>query len=214
MHTHTDPNSHKQLHRWLLPYADLLTVLFVAVLAVKLSPGAVPVATSVQTASAAESKPVAMVSVATANTAQQHITQLYKLASQQVKAPTHAKLVHGQLRVTLPQGVLFAANQYTLTVQGKQQLKQLLPVLAKAPATIRIEGHTDNHPPQAPQTNWQLSALRAAAVADYLNHTLGLDARQLIPVGLADTQPVASNGHASGRQQNRRVTLVLAAIQR
>jgi chemotaxis protein MotB len=212
----------KHQTRWLLPYADLLTVLFITALAVKLTPANQPQHTEGPSGKATPAVAHAMAAVATvATTAVSVNTTLPSVAlTPNQRQQWQTRLSHltrlpvainpqGQARITVPQGVLFASNQHQLTPRGQQQLKHLLPLLTQTPGFITIEGHTDNQPPAKPLTNRQLSALRAAAVADCLAQQLGLDNRQLAAVAYGDTRPVATNQTPQGQQRNRRVTLVL-----
>jgi outer membrane protein OmpA-like peptidoglycan-associated protein len=57
--------------------------------------------------------------------------------------------------------------------------------------------------------NQTLSEKRAAAVRDYLR-SRGIPADRMTVTGLGETTPVATNDTAAGRQQNRRVELVIA----
>ena len=67
---------------------------------------------------------------------------------------------------------------------------------------LEISGHTDNT--GSIRINQKLSRERASAVVDYLVER-GIPSEMLVFKGYADTQPVADNGTAQGREQNRRV---------
>lgn len=71
---------------------------------------------------------------------------------------------------------------------------------------LSIEGHTDSQGDEA--SNLDLSDRRAASVRRYLVTEQGVDAARLTSRGVGESQPVASNDTAEGRQQNRRVELV------
>lgn len=75
---------------------------------------------------------------------------------------------------------------------------------------VRIEGHTDNIPVAFSETfnsNWDLSAARAASVASYLTDRSGLASERVEVIGFADTVPLASNDSAVGRSRNRRIEI-------
>ena len=77
---------------------------------------------------------------------------------------------------------------------------------------IRVEGHTDNQMvgfSDRYKSNFDLSAARAAAVADYLTDNTELQTGRLTITGLADTKPIASNESSAGRAKNRRIELYL-----
>jgi hypothetical protein len=71
---------------------------------------------------------------------------------------------------------------------------------------LSVEGHTDSQGDES--YNLGLSDRRAASVLSYLIQEFGIDGARLSSRGLGETQPVAPNDTAEGRQQNRRVELV------
>ena len=77
---------------------------------------------------------------------------------------------------------------------------------------ITIEGHTDNVPmafSERFRSNWDLSAARSAAVADYLlDNTAVADGRVTV-TGYADTKPLTSNDNPQGRAKNRRIEVII-----
>jgi outer membrane protein OmpA-like peptidoglycan-associated protein len=72
---------------------------------------------------------------------------------------------------------------------------------------LGVEGHTDSVGGHA--SNQLLSEHRGTAVRDYLIQE-GMAAGSVTTKGFGETQPVASNDTAQGRQQNRRVELVIS----
>ena len=108
-------------------------------------------------------------------------------------------------RVTA-EGVLFETGSAALQPESFTAIQEIAQVLRDNPSLrVRIEGHTDNQG-RASQ-NQELSEARANAVRSVLVG-MGVDGDRLEAVGLGQAQPVASNGTAAGRQQNRRVELV------
>jgi outer membrane protein OmpA-like peptidoglycan-associated protein len=104
--------------------------------------------------------------------------------------------------------VLFDTGKYTLRAAAREKLAKISGiVLAYPDLRLAIEGNTDSVGSDA--MNQELSERRASAVMDYL-------AQQSIPQasmtsqGFGKTQPVASNDTAEGRQQNRRVELIVS----
>lgn len=103
--------------------------------------------------------------------------------------------------------VLFATGSARLTAGATNRLAQLSDVLRQNPsATIEIEGHTDAT--GSSQTNLRLSEARARAVQRQLLRA-GIDPTRIVTRGLGAAQPVASNASVDGRQQNRRVEVVV-----
>src|SRR5579862_2769995 len=104
--------------------------------------------------------------------------------------------------------VLFDTGKYTLRPEAREKLAKISGIILAYPdLKLAIEGNTDSVGSDA--MNQTLSERRASSVMDYL-------ASQTIPMtsmtarGFGKTQPVASNDTAEGRQQNRRVELVIS----
>ncbi len=84
--------------------------------------------------------------------------------------------------------------------------------LKGAEGLITIEGHTDNVPvafSERFRSNWDLSAARSAAVADYLLDSASMEGGNVMVTGLADTKPIMSNDTKEGRAKNRRIEIVI-----
>jgi len=111
------------------------------------------------------------------------------------------------LIATMPD-VLFETNQFALRPAARESLAKLSGILLAYPdLRLEVDGHTDSVGSDA--YNQQLSEKRAASVRDYLVQQ-GLPMSSATERGFGKTQPVASNATAAGRQQNRRVELVVS----
>jgi outer membrane protein OmpA-like peptidoglycan-associated protein len=104
--------------------------------------------------------------------------------------------------------VLFDTAKYTLRPIAREKLARLAGIILAYPGLrIEVEGHTDSVGGDA--YNQRLSEQRADGVLQYLLSN-GLPAASLTARGFGKTMPVASNDTAAGRQQNRRVELVVS----
>jgi len=104
--------------------------------------------------------------------------------------------------------VLFDFGKYNLRPGAREALARLSGIVLAHPGLeFDIEGHTDSVGSE--ETNQRLSEKRAEAVRDYLVQQ-GLNAGSLKSRGLGETMPVASNDTAAGRQQNRRVEIIVS----
>ena len=103
--------------------------------------------------------------------------------------------------------VLFDFNQYTLKPGAREKLAKVSGILLAYPGLkIQLEGHTDSI--GSDDYNMKLSEHRAEAVQSYLV-TQGVPANTVSATGLGKAGPVAANDTAAGRQQNRRVDMVV-----
>jgi len=104
--------------------------------------------------------------------------------------------------------VLFDSGKSTLRPIAREKLAKISGiVLAYPDLRLAIEGNTDSVGSDA--MNQQLSEQRASSVRDYLAKE-NIPAASMTSQGFGKTQPVASNDTAEGRQQNRRVELVVS----
>jgi len=104
--------------------------------------------------------------------------------------------------------VLFDTGSFTLRQLAREKLARLSGIVLNYPGLkLEAEGHTDNVGGEA--FNRKLSEQRAGAVRDYLL-SQGIPADQITSSGKAFSMPVADNKTATGRQQNRRVELIVS----
>lgn len=98
--------------------------------------------------------------------------------------------------------VLFDTDKASLRKESYKELNELYELMArKEKMTIEIAGHTDSQGDD--QYNLNLSQQRANTVKNYLVKK-GIDGSRVRAVGYGESQPVADNSSAAGRQQNRR----------
>jgi chemotaxis protein MotB len=76
---------------------------------------------------------------------------------------------------------------------------------------IRVDGHTDSTPIDSPRypTNWELSAARALAITRYLSEVDGIQSSRLVAAGFGEFRPLVPNDTRDHRAQNRRVEIHL-----
>lgn len=103
--------------------------------------------------------------------------------------------------------ILFDVNQATLKPGAAQNIARISTVLRQYPdKQIAVEGHTDSD--GSDSYNQSLSERRAAAVREALVAG-GVNATIISSRGFGETQPVTTNATAAGKQQNRRVEIVV-----
>jgi outer membrane protein OmpA-like peptidoglycan-associated protein len=104
--------------------------------------------------------------------------------------------------------VLFDTGQYTLKPGAREKLAKVAGILIAYPGlAIQVGGYTDNV--GGDDMNQKLSENRAGAVRDFLIQQ-GVETNSVSAVGFGNTLPVASNDNSAGRQENRRVELVVS----
>jgi outer membrane protein OmpA-like peptidoglycan-associated protein len=104
--------------------------------------------------------------------------------------------------------VLFDTGKFTLRPIAREKLAKVAGIVSGHPGLrLEVEGHTDSV--GGDDYNQQLSEQRGGSVRDYLTQQ-GMAPTSVTSRGFGKTQPVASNDTAQGRQQNRRVELVIS----
>jgi hypothetical protein len=104
--------------------------------------------------------------------------------------------------------VLFAFGKFDLKPAAREALAKLSGIVLSHPGLkLAIDGYTDSVGSDA--FNQTLSEKRAQGVSDYLV-SQGIDAGDVTATGFGKDNPVASNSTAAGRQQNRRVEIIIS----
>ena len=122
---------------------------------------------------------------------------------------SNARIVNtgDQLIVTLPQDILFATGDATLTGALRNDLAALARSMNNFPnTTVNVIGHADNTGTAA--FNQDLSARRAQAVSSVLIQN-GVSSNRVRSIGRGEDAPIASNLNAEGRAMNRRVEITI-----
>jgi chemotaxis protein MotB len=128
------------------------------------------------------------------------------------------KQLQGRLAVTMVDEILFREGGWEINEKGREALNKIVPVLSDLKGQrIEVQGYTDNVPLSAElrqrfPTNWELSTARATDVVRFLAHS-GVNPQLLSASGYGEEHPVASNDTPQGRSKNRRVEIVIVALQ-
>jgi chemotaxis protein MotB len=131
------------------------------------------------------------------------------IASQEVSL----QLTHQGLVVRLEEAGFFDSGSDALRPGAATVLAKIAAAVAPLPNALRFEGHTDNVPIHTARfaSNWQLSTSRAVELVRMFIHQYHIDPARLAAAGYAQYHPIASNATPEGRQMNRRVDLVVVA---
>jgi outer membrane protein OmpA-like peptidoglycan-associated protein len=139
--------------------------------------------------------------------AEQERTQLREQLRQQLNTVLETRETARGLIVNMSD-VLFETGKYTLVPGAREKLAKISGIILAHPGLkLEVEGHTDSV--GGDEFNQRLSEQRASSVRDYLTQQ-GVPQVAITALGFGKTRPVASNDTAAGRQQNRRVELVVS----
>jgi type VI secretion system protein ImpK len=105
---------------------------------------------------------------------------------------------------------MFASGSATVAPRFVPLLEQIGAALKNEPGPVEVIGYTDNQPIHTIRfpSNFQLSQARAEAARAILAQTIG-DPSRLSAEGRGEADPIASNATAQGREENRRIEIVL-----
>lgn len=158
-------------------------------------------------ASAANANAAAANAQAQAEAANQSVVAIRERLRAQLNAVLATQETARGLIVTLGD-VLFDTGKYTLKQNAQISLAKVSAILQQYPdLKLQIEGYTDSV--GSDQLNQKLSENRARATQDFLVKQ-GVNATNVTATGYGKTNPVADNGSAAGRAQNRRVEMVVS----
>ncbi len=115
------------------------------------------------------------------------------------------------IEIALNANILFPSGKAQPSEQAKSIFAEVAEILAPHSNAIAVEGHTDTIPikNQRFNNNWELSAARSVAIVSLLAYQ-GVSPERMSAVGHGEFHPIADNGSAEGREKNRRVVLKVA----
>lgn len=115
------------------------------------------------------------------------------------------------LVISIPETGAFPVGSADLSPALQQVMGRLSAAVERLPNAIRIEGHTDDVPIHTPRfaSNWELSAARAISVVNVLMSRGTVPPDRLSVAGYGEYRPRVSNTTPGGRGRNRRVDIVI-----
>lgn len=123
------------------------------------------------------------------------------------------KVLKGVVMISLSDKMLYKSGDYNILPAAQEVLGKVAKVINDYDKySVLIEGNTDNVPLNSanlPRDNWDLSALRATAVAKILQTQFGVDPARITAGGRSEYNPKSTNMSVSGRAENRRTEIII-----
>lgn len=194
--------------RWLLSYADLVTLLlalFIVLYAANDRERAQKIAGSFSAQNSAGSGILPGSETKENESAENRILQNPVLMQKTKTRQTSRGLV-----ISLSEAGFFAPGEAMIGADAESVLETLADSLKDVQTPVRVEGHTDSTPISNSRypSNWELSTARASSILARLIEN-GISPERLSAAGYGGFQPAADNATAEGRAQNRRVDIVV-----
>ncbi len=127
------------------------------------------------------------------------------------------QVLKGVVYISLADNMLYKSGSYEINDRAEETLSKIAKIIMDyKDYDVLIEGNTDNVPVNSAaasmkniRNNWDLSALRASSVVQYLQNRYGVDPKRLTAGGRGEYNPIASNNTEMGKQRNRRTQIII-----
>lgn len=127
------------------------------------------------------------------------------------------QVLKGVVYISLADNMLYKSGSYEVNDRAEQTLSKIAKVISDYNNyDVLIEGNTDNVPVNVKskqminiRDNWDLSALRATSVAQYLISHFNVDPKRITAGGRGEFNPLVSNDTELGKQRNRRTQIII-----
>jgi len=115
------------------------------------------------------------------------------------------------LVIAMVDSIFFAPGNYEILPPMKPMLAEVAQFCKDSNAVVRVEGHTDDQDINKGvlRSNWHLSSLRASQVVEYMIQQAALDPAKISATGYGAGRPLVPNTTAENRTRNRRIEIVL-----
>jgi chemotaxis protein MotB len=126
----------------------------------------------------------------------------------------HTEITERGLVVHVMESALFTPGSADLQARSREILDLVSDMILPLPNHIRVEGHTDDRPIMTPiyPSNWELSSARATSVVRYFLGQ-GLAPGRVSALGYGEYRPVRPNNTIENRARNRRVDIVILTME-
>lgn len=143
--------------------------------------------------------------------------RLTRSLSREEMKEVDVRVLKGVVYISLADNMLYKSGSYEINDRAEETLSKIAKIIMDyKDYDVLIEGNTDNVPintsskqMQNIRNNWDLSALRASSVVQYLIDHFGVAPKRLTAGGRGEFNPIASNDTEIGKQRNRRTQIII-----
>lgn len=127
------------------------------------------------------------------------------------------QVMKGVVYISLADNMLYQSGSYEVNSRAKETLSKIAKIIQDyKDYDVLIEGNTDNVPVSTTsakmkniRNNWDLSALRASSVVQYLQDNFGVNPKRMTAGGRGEYNPVTTNDTEVGKMRNRRTQIII-----
>ncbi len=127
------------------------------------------------------------------------------------------QVLKGVVYISLADNMLYQSGSYEVNSRAKETLSKIAKIIQDyKDYDVLIEGNTDNVPVSTTsakmkniRNNWDLSALRASSVVQYLQDNFGISPKRMTAGGRGEYNPVTTNDTEVGKMRNRRTQIII-----
>ena len=127
------------------------------------------------------------------------------------------QVMKGVVYISLADNMLYQSGSYEVNSRAKETLSKIAKIIQDyKDYDVLIEGNTDNVPVGTTsakmkniRNNWDLSALRASSVVQYLQDNFGVSPKRMTAGGRGEYNPVTTNDTEVGKMRNRRTQIII-----
>jgi len=142
-----------------------------------------------------------------------HLSDAFMTKPTYVPLELEVKVLKGVVMISLSDKMLYKSGDYNVLPAAQDVLGKVAKVINDYDKySVLIEGNTDNVPLNSsnlPRDNWDLSALRATAIAKILQTKFGVNPSRITAGGRSEYNPKSTNMSVSGRAENRRTEIII-----
>ena len=197
-------NSKDYINRWVISYADFVTMLFALFIVMWAITGGTDVVTTTDNG---------LLKKALQQEVQIQENPLKKAIEDNPELNEHFKVIEDKRGLILrsENAIFFDEGSADIKAEGLAILNEMAATLKDIDKPLIVEGHTDSTPINTTKfpSNWELSTARATNIVKYLINNCGYSPTRLSAVGYGEFAPITDNDNVKNRAKNRRVDIII-----
>ena len=217
-------NSKDYINRWVISYADFVTILFALFIVIWALTGGMDInigenqnilkgVVEQKQEQSKETQKEQTQKEEEKSKEENKQTDLEKFLEENPQITANFNIIHDKKGIILrsENTIFFDEGSAEIKPAGLEILEQTATTLKNIDNPLIIEGHTDTTPINTAQypSNWELSTARATNIVKYLINNCGYSPKRLSAVGYGEFAPIVANDNVKNKAKNRRVDIII-----